>query len=86
MKTQLSEDGTILHIHIPMKLRRRGGRKVIVTSGDTLEQERLETEILRMKKNPFSEFQTPLCLPKKCRTILQRTDIKHIVSGRILKK
>jgi hypothetical protein len=34
MRTQLSDDGTILHIHIPMKLRRRGGRKVIVTSGD----------------------------------------------------
>lgn len=38
------------------------------------------------EKNPFSEFQTSLCLPKKCRTILQHTDIKHVVSGRILKK
>ncbi|MBF0111044.1 MAG: hypothetical protein HQL76_17910 [Magnetococcales bacterium] len=27
----LSEDGAILHIHIPMQLRRRGGRKVILT-------------------------------------------------------
>ena len=32
MTTRLSDDGTILHIHIPMKLRRRGGRKVIITS------------------------------------------------------
>jgi hypothetical protein len=35
MRTQLSDDGTILHIHIPMKLRRRGGKKIIITSGDT---------------------------------------------------
>lgn len=28
----LSPDGAILHIHIPMKLRKRGGRKVIVTA------------------------------------------------------
>ena len=34
MRTQLSDDGAILHIHIPMKLRRRGGRKVIIISGD----------------------------------------------------
>ncbi|MBF0147130.1 MAG: hypothetical protein HQL85_13270 [Magnetococcales bacterium] len=33
MRTHLSDDGTILHIHIPMALRRRGGKKVIVTSG-----------------------------------------------------
>ena len=33
MRTRLSDDGTILHIHIPMALRRRGGKKVIVTSG-----------------------------------------------------
>ena len=32
MNAQLSEDGTILHIHIPMQLRRRGGKKVIITS------------------------------------------------------
>ncbi|MBF0626117.1 MAG: hypothetical protein HQL82_15080 [Magnetococcales bacterium] len=31
MNAHLSEDGTILHIHIPMQLRRRGGRKVILT-------------------------------------------------------
>lgn len=35
MRTQLSDDGTILHIHIPMKLRRRGGKKVIITSGNS---------------------------------------------------
>lgn len=27
----ISDDGTILHIHIPWKLRRRGGKKVIIT-------------------------------------------------------
>ena len=32
MNARLSEDGTILHIHIPMQLRRRGGKKVIITS------------------------------------------------------
>ncbi|MBF0461894.1 MAG: hypothetical protein HQL87_10900 [Magnetococcales bacterium] len=31
MTAWLSADGSILHIHIPMQLRRRGGRKVIVT-------------------------------------------------------
>ncbi|MBF0184714.1 MAG: hypothetical protein HQM06_10050 [Magnetococcales bacterium] len=31
MSARLSEDGTILHIHIPMQLKRRGGRKVIIT-------------------------------------------------------
>lgn len=31
MSMRLSDDGTILHIHIPMQLRRRGGRKVILT-------------------------------------------------------
>ena len=31
MTAWLSADGNILHIHIPMQLRRRGGRKVIVT-------------------------------------------------------
>ena len=36
MTMRLSEDGTILHIHIPMQLRRRGGRKVIIApSGNT---------------------------------------------------
>ncbi|NGZ05138.1 MAG: hypothetical protein G8237_02160 [Magnetococcales bacterium] len=38
MNAHLSEDGTILHIHIPMQLRRRGGRKVILTpDGRTVE-------------------------------------------------
>ncbi|MBF0311712.1 MAG: hypothetical protein HQL56_19550 [Magnetococcales bacterium] len=31
MTACLSDDGTILHIHIPMQLRRRGGRKVIIS-------------------------------------------------------
>ena len=31
MTAWLSADGNILHIHIPMKLRRRGGKKVIIT-------------------------------------------------------
>lgn len=31
MTARLSADGTILHIHIPMCLRRRGGRKGIIT-------------------------------------------------------
>ncbi|MBF0461425.1 MAG: hypothetical protein HQL87_08515 [Magnetococcales bacterium] len=31
MTAWLSADGAILHIHIPMKLRRRGGKKVIIT-------------------------------------------------------
>ena len=31
MTAWLSADGKILHIHIPMKLRRRGGKKVIIT-------------------------------------------------------
>ena len=31
MTAYLSADGNILHIHIPMRLRRRGGRKVIIT-------------------------------------------------------
>ena len=31
MTAWLSADGNILHIHIPMQLRRRGGKKVIVT-------------------------------------------------------
>ena len=31
MTAWLSADGAILHIHIPMQLRRRGGKKVIVT-------------------------------------------------------
>lgn len=31
MTARLSADGTILHIHIPMCLRRRGGRKIIIT-------------------------------------------------------
>lgn len=31
MTARLSVDGKILHIHIPMQLRRRGGRKVIIT-------------------------------------------------------
>ncbi|ABK45271.1 conserved hypothetical protein [Magnetococcus marinus MC-1] len=32
MDMTLSQDGTTLHIHIPMRLRRHGGRKMIVTS------------------------------------------------------
>ena len=32
MSATLSEDGAILNIHIPWKLRRRGGKKVIVTA------------------------------------------------------
>ncbi|MEO5350694.1 MAG: hypothetical protein H7836_13780 [Magnetococcus sp. YQC-3] len=31
MTARLSADGTILHIHIPICLRRRGGKKVIIT-------------------------------------------------------
>ena len=31
MSTTLVENGTVLNIHIPWKLRRRGGKKVIIT-------------------------------------------------------
>ena len=47
MTAWLSADGAILHIHIPMKLRRRGGKKVIITpDGVTMEpgSERSVTE------------------------------------------
>ena len=38
MTAWLSADGDILHIHIPMQLRRRGGKKVIIT-GDGVAME-----------------------------------------------
>jgi hypothetical protein len=54
MEMELSPDGTKLKIHIPMKLRRRGGRKVLVSpSGD-------RTVLRSLPSIPTSQLEDPL--------------------------
>ena len=54
MDMALSPDGTTLRIHIPMRLRRKGGRKVIVSlAGDRM-------EISSLPSIPTSQLDDPL--------------------------